>query len=81
MKLEITKKDPANEVKVKLKHEVLLSPEFQALRNKIKYKTRYHVIFDEDKLIVNCIHQIKIMDAVPVSKIFIRLSKLDIASK
>jgi len=49
----------ANERKrVKLKKEVLLTPEFQELWNRIKHKTIYKIDFDVDELIKKCIKKI-----------------------
>ncbi len=44
---------------VKVKKEVLLSPEFTELWDKIKYKTTYRVEFDSQGLIDECASQIK----------------------
>ena len=49
----------ANERKsVKLKKEVLLTPEFQELWNRIKHKTIYKIEFDVEELIRKCIKRI-----------------------
>lgn len=44
---------------VKLKKEVLLSPEFVDLWDRIKYKSTFRVDFDCEKLVEKCAHEIK----------------------
>lgn len=43
---------------VSLKKNVLLGPDFQELWDKIKYKTKYELNFDSDKLVEACVDQI-----------------------
>lgn len=40
--------------------EVILGADFQALWERVKYKTVYQVDFDLDKLILDCIHEMKV---------------------
>ncbi len=80
-KLEISNKktDP---VQIKLRSKVLqLSQEFKALRDKIKYRTRYNITFIEKDLIDTCIQKILKMEAIPVGKIFLKVSKIGIEHK
>lgn len=51
-------KDRNTRKAIKVRKEVLLSPEFKELWNRIKYKTRYSVKFDSEELIQKCIDQI-----------------------
>ncbi len=55
-KLEIKKNDDKQTVKVR--KQVLLSPEFSELWERVKYKTTYSVKFNSDKLIDACIKNI-----------------------
>ena len=55
-KLEIKKNDDKQVVAVR--KQVLLSPDFENLWNRIKYKTTYSVDFDAEKLIQACIKSI-----------------------
>ncbi len=53
----------------KLKKEVLLTPEFQALWERIKPRTTYRVEFDTDQLVGRCMAEIKRMPAIKVPKV------------
>jgi len=55
-KLEIKKHDDRQQVKVR--KEVLLSPEFTEMWDRVKFKTTYSVRFDSQKLIDACIREI-----------------------
>src|SRR5699024_4932042 len=55
--LEINNRNDRKNIKVR--KEVLLSPEFKALWDRIKYKTRYEVDYDVEKLRKEVIRQIK----------------------
>jgi type III restriction enzyme len=55
-KLDIKKSDDKKTVSIN--KQVLLSPEFKALWDKIKFKTTYSVNFNSDKLIEACIKHI-----------------------
>ncbi len=55
-KLEI--KEQAKKVAVKLNKQVITSPEFKALWDKVKYKTTFSVEFDSDELIKACANAI-----------------------
>lgn len=51
-------KDRDKRKAIKIRKEVFLSPEFKELWDRIKYKTRYSVKFDQEKLIQKCIDSI-----------------------
>lgn len=59
----------SNEVTVKLKKQILVSPEFTELWDKIKQKTTYRVGFDVDKLIKSCVIDLRKMPVIPKAKI------------
>ena len=60
----------------RLKKEVTLSPEFQALWNRIKPKTTYRVEFETDKLVDRAVDAIKRMEKIEVPKIHVSTGKL-----
>lgn len=63
-KLDIKKNEDKQVIKVR--KEVLLSPDFENLWNRIKYKTTFAVDFDAEKLIEACIKNIN--DRLIISK-------------
>lgn len=75
-KLEIKKNEDKQIVKVR--KEVLLSPDFENLWNRIKYKTTYSVDFDANKLIEACIKNINERLVISKGKLVYTKSKLDI---
>jgi len=66
-KLDVKNADDRNQIKVR--KEVLYSPEFKELWDRIKHKTIYRVHFDNDKLISDCIEAIKNMPPITRSKL------------
>jgi type III restriction enzyme len=74
-RLEIKNADERQQVRVR--KEVLLSPEFKALWDRIKHKTTYRVKFDNEKLIESCIRALK--DAPPIVKTRLQWRKAEIA--
>lgn len=73
-KLEI--KDQADRERVKLNKLVLESPEFKELWERVKYKTTFHVEFDADKLVNQCIKALD--DGLTVSRGKLVYTKADI---
>ncbi|MDP3930109.1 MAG: DEAD/DEAH box helicase family protein [Bacteroidota bacterium] len=76
-KLEIKKNEDKHLVKVR--KEVLISPDFENLWNRIKYKTTYSVDFDANKLIEACIKNINERLVISKGKLVYTKSKLDIS--
>jgi type III restriction enzyme len=70
--------DASKEVCVKLKKEVLLSPEFKALWDKIKGRTAYRVAIDEDELVKRSIKALAQTERVQKARIVTRTAKVDI---
>lgn len=70
----------AKEVRVHLKKQVMLSPEFMALWNRIKGRTSYRVVMDEEKLIAQTVELLKGMERVPKARIITRTAKVGIES-
>ncbi len=71
------KKDDKPE-KLKINKRVFLDPEFEALWNKIKYRTTYQVEYTSDKLIKNCVDAIKRMEKIDPIKVNYREGQLDV---
>ena len=62
----------------RLKKEVQLSPEFQALWNRIKPKTTYRVEFETDKLVQQGVDALKRMEKIEVPKIQLLTGQVDV---
>lgn len=58
-----------DQVNNRLRKEVLLSPEFEALWNKIKPKTTYRVEFETAKLVQHAVDAIRRMERIDIPKI------------
>lgn len=71
----------AEKTKVKLKKEILLTPEFNNLWNRIKYKTTYRVNFNENKFIDNCIMAVQKMNQINPNTVLMKWVNLDINRK
>ncbi|MDA8126574.1 MAG: DEAD/DEAH box helicase family protein [Deltaproteobacteria bacterium] len=74
-KLEI--KDADKRIPVRTRQAVLHSEEFKALWNRIKHKTTYRVMFDNERLIRQCIKAIQ--DAPPIAATRLQWRKADLA--
>lgn len=74
-------RDASREVVVKLNKQVLISPEFKELWDKIKQKTTYRVNFDVEKLIEGCIADLKEMPPIPKARIISQTADIDIEKK
>ncbi|MGE5553931.1 MAG: type III restriction-modification system endonuclease [Betaproteobacteria bacterium] len=62
----------------RLKKEVVLSPEFQALWERIKPRTTYRVEFETDTLVRNAVAAIKRMERIEPPRIRVTAGRLDI---
>ncbi|MBI9030998.1 DEAD/DEAH box helicase family protein [bacterium] len=71
-------KNADNKQKVKVNKKVLLSPEFEEIWNKIKYKTTYQVNFDSEKLIEECAKAIRSQIVVGKGKFIVSTAKVEI---
>ncbi|MCB9540297.1 MAG: DEAD/DEAH box helicase family protein [Myxococcales bacterium] len=58
-----------------------LSPEFKALWDRIKFKTRYAVTFDTDLLVLQCCDDVAIMPAIEPPRITVRRAELKVTQK
>lgn len=70
--------DASKEVTVRLKKQAVLSPEFKELWNKIKQKTAYRVQIDTEKLVADCVRDLKAMPPMPKMRLVTSMAKLDI---
>jgi type III restriction enzyme len=57
-------RDASKDVVVRINKQVMVSPEFLELWNKIKQKTAYRVNIDTDRLIENCVKALQEMPAI-----------------
>ena len=71
-------RDQSKEVTIKLKKQVIISPEFKALWDKIKQKTTYRVNIDTELLVKNCIKEIQNMEEIPKAKLVYRTAEINI---
>lgn len=71
-------KNRDDKAKVSLNKAVYLSPEFQALWDRIKYKTTFRVDFDTNALIEKCAEEIKINLQVGRARFTYRKAKTEI---
>ena len=66
------------EVTVKLKKQVMISPEFLALWDKIKGRTAYRVAVDEDMLKTRCIAELVKMERIGKAKVVTRTARMNV---
>ncbi len=71
-------RDASRDVVVRLNKQVMLSPEFMELWSKIKQKTAYRVQIDTDKLIENCVKELKEMPPIPKARLLQKTASMDI---
>ncbi len=71
-------RDANKEVTVKLKKQVIVSPEFRELWDKIKQKTTYRVQIDTEKLVENCIRDFKAMPQIPKARLVSEYAEIEI---
>ncbi len=73
-------RDASRDVVVKLKKQIIISPEFMELWNKLKHKTTYRVDIDTDALIENCVKDFKELPAVPKMRLVSQTADIDITN-
>ena len=71
-------RDDSKEVIVRLNKQVMLSPEFMELWNKIKQKTAYRVQIDTTVLVENCVKELKAMPEIPKARLIAKTASYDI---
>ena len=62
-------RDASRDVVVHLNKQVMLSPEFLELWNKIKQKTAYRVSIDTEQLVENCVKALREMPHIPKTRL------------
>lgn len=62
-------RDASRDVTVRLKEEVMKSPDFLEIWDRIKQKTSYRVVVDTEELIKGCVKDISNMEHVPKARI------------
>jgi type III restriction enzyme len=79
LKLFLTlSQDASKEVRVRLKKEVMISPEFLALWEKIKGRTAYRVQLDESQLKAQCLTELSHSERVTKAKIVSRTVRMNV---
>ena len=71
-------RDDSKEIIVRLNKQVMLSPEFMELWNKIKQKTAYRVQIDTTVLVENCVKELKAMPEIPKARLITKTASYDI---
>lgn len=71
-------RDASRDVVVRLNKEVLLSPEFMKLWDKIKQKTTYRVQIDTEKLVEDCVKDIAAMPPIPRTRMVSQTADIEI---
>lgn len=71
-------RDDSKEVIVRLNKQVMLSPEFMELWNKIKQKTAYRVQIDTTVLVENCVKELKALPEIPKARLITKTASYDI---
>ena len=71
-------RDASRDVVVRLKKQVIVSPEFLELWNSIKHKTTYRVKIDTDELIERCVKDFRDLPAIPKMRLVSQTADIDI---
>ena len=74
-------REHSREVFVRLKKQVMLSPEFMEIWDKIKHKTTYRIQLDFETLTDNCITELRNMPPIPRARIVSQTADIDIQQK
>ncbi|MCL2286825.1 MAG: DEAD/DEAH box helicase family protein [Firmicutes bacterium] len=67
-----------NEVTVRLKKQVMLSPLFTEIWDRIKQKTTYRVEIDSETLMANCIKELRNMPPIPKARLVSQTADINI---
>ncbi len=71
-------RDASRDVIVRLKKEVMISPQFMELWNRIKQKTSYSVQIDEVSLKVRCVEALRLLPHIPKARIVTRTANFTV---
>jgi len=72
-------RDGSKEVTVRLKKQVMLSPEFMEIWDRIKQKTTYRVQIDMDELTKACLKDFSNMPEIPRARLVSQTADIDVA--
>jgi len=75
---KIVIRDDSKEVTVRQKKQVMLSPEFLEIWNRIKQKTTYRVQINQEQLMANCLKDFADMTAIPKARIATQTADIDV---
>ena len=75
---KIPVRNKGNEVIVRLKKQVLASPEFLAIWDRIKGRTTYRIAMDEATLRANCADAVANMEPVPKARVVTRTAQVHV---
>lgn len=73
-------RDASREVTVHRKERTLLSPQFEALWDRIKQKTTYRVQIDQESLIGNSVSELRDMPPIPKARLVSQTADINIQS-
>ena len=71
-------RDASTQVSVRLKKQAIISPEFRELWDRIKQKTTYRIDFDVDKLVENCVKELREMPLIPKARLVSQVADLQV---
>ena len=74
-------REDKKEVTVRLKKQVMLSPEFMEIWNRIKQKTTYRVKVNFDTLLANCKRDFENMPPIPTARLVTQTADIDIRNE
>lgn len=78
--IQVPIRDASHQVMVRRKDRVLLSPEFEALWEKIKQKTTYRVQIDHNALVASSAEEMQKMPPIPKARLVSQTADIDIQS-
>jgi len=71
-------RDASRDVIVRLNKQVMVSPEFQALWDKIKHRTQYRVTVDDDELVRRAAEELRALPAIPQARVVTATASIDV---
>lgn len=71
-------RDASKDVTVRINKQIMISPEFMELWNKIKQKTAYRVSIDTNTLIENSVKALKEMPSIPKTRLVTQMADINI---
>lgn len=71
-------RDASKDVTMRINKQVMISPEFMELWNKIKQKTAYRISIDTKTLIENSVKALKEMPSIPKTRLVMQTADIHI---